>query len=140
MVNFWAWRRVLSPCAKMGPMPYWRWDPLVMHPPMSVYCAALSNSRFGVPYRERAKSLSHATSAVDIQQSLRFLITLLPMAHLTARGYVVFVGTTSQTYFPSCCSQPRKSLQRHASPTTYKTRLRSTSFQQFSQHTILLNN
>jgi hypothetical protein len=136
MVNSWTWRRILSPCAKMGPMPSWRWDPLVIHPPVSVYCAALSSWRFGAPYRERAKSLSHATSAVDIQQSLRLLITLLPMAYLTARGYV---GSTPQTYFPSCCSQPWKSLQRHVSPATYKTRL-STSFQQFSQHTILVNN
>ena len=42
MVNFWVWRWILSPCAKMGPVPSWRWDPLMIHPPMSVYCAALS--------------------------------------------------------------------------------------------------
>jgi hypothetical protein len=124
---------------KDGPYAIRKVDPLVIHQPVSVYCAMLSNWRFGAPYRERAKSLSHATSAVDIQQSLRLLITSLPMAHLAARGYVVFVGTISQISFPSCSSQPRQSLQRHVSPATYKTRL-STSFQQFPQHTIVVNN
>ena len=46
--------------------------------------------------------MSHATSAVDNQQSLRLLITSLSMAHLTARGYIALVDTLSQTYSPSC--------------------------------------